>query len=118
MRLELTHFLSTQNYTCTPAGTWKSTGALASLFDISCFPASSLDYSLVQSAQDTPFDPTTFYAPNNFKGGLNNSPVWLGQHTFVLDDTTTVIEPMFDFTLVLNSTNQFVVGNKTASTPR
>lgn len=100
--------MSKQNYTCTSAGTWKSVGAIAQLFDISCLDPSTF-LSTIQSAHDTPL---------SVYSDFTSIRSYLGEHTFVIASETNLIEPKFDFGLALNDEiNGYVIGNKTGTIP-
>ncbi|KAH9992834.1 hypothetical protein BJV77DRAFT_1067556 [Russula vinacea] len=88
-----------QNYTCSAAGNYTSTGAVAQLFDVSClfgheeFSTIQDDiFSLWDSCPST--DPTDPELARKLKKHWNISPV--GQHYFVKNNGTLV--PVFDFT--------------------
>jgi len=103
--------LGVQNYTCGAAGTFGSTGAVAQLFDASCFVDAG-----------TPMDVLT-------KTGLalekahqlpqlnGNTPLKLGDHFFVENAAGTGIAPFFTFVSSQKNANAFILAAKTGDIP-
>jgi len=97
-----------QNYTCGSTGIYTSTGALATLFDVSCLAKSSILTqlpSLVYEAEQ---------AIPALTKALGKTPLKLGQHLFITNPVTNSgIVPRFDFTASQNDPNAFVDTTKT-----
>lgn len=101
--------------------TFRSTGAVAELFDISCLPKSTFD-----AIADLAFD-TWKYAPSVITAlDLVNTlaplkPVFvLGQHYFIINPLTgSGLSPKWDFTSASEAghADAFVVGAKTGDVP-
>ncbi|KAF8230316.1 hypothetical protein L208DRAFT_1041965, partial [Tricholoma matsutake] len=115
--------LGTQNYTCYN-GKYNNTGAVAELFDISCFYNSSSFWSIQdvvfaawESAPSylTPQEIISLFFSTNSSFGLNE-----GQHYFVTNPTGKGIEPKWDFTSQgtnAGNKNAFVVAAANISVP-
>ncbi|KAJ7032213.1 hypothetical protein C8F04DRAFT_1040713 [Mycena alexandri] len=104
-----------QNYTCS-ASTLKytSTGAVASLFDISCLDTVPA-FKTVQTAAFNAWNALPAGASPNSVGAKVGAPALLGFHYFVPSPTGTGISPKWDFTSTganVGSANAFVIGTK------
>jgi len=98
-----------QNYTCSSAGTFTSVGALATLFDVSCF---------AKSPQALAEIPELIYDANeaipSLTKLLGKTPLKLGQHLFIINPVTNSgIVPRFDFSSSQHNSNAFVDSSKT-----
>ncbi|KAF8599517.1 hypothetical protein BDV93DRAFT_449243 [Ceratobasidium sp. AG-I] len=104
----------TQNYTCGATGTYASVGAVAQLFDLSCF---------VNSASFSTAQETVYNLGPNAQGQtlisnilLNTTPVLLGNHYFIANPAVggTGVSPTFDFRAGVEQgdANAFVVAKK------
>ncbi|KAJ8081573.1 hypothetical protein AAF712_011305 [Marasmius tenuissimus] len=89
--------MGTQNYTCSAAGTYASAGAVASLFDVSCF-----------------YPKTAGAAPT-----INASSGPMGQHYFITNpvNASAGASPKWDFASSYGDPNAFVVAAKVAGVP-
>ncbi|KAJ7779752.1 hypothetical protein B0H16DRAFT_1671861 [Mycena metata] len=104
-----------QNYTCS-ASTLKytSTGAVASLFDISCLDATPA-FTNVQTAAFNAWNALPAGASPNSIGARVGAPSLLGYHYFIPSPSGTGISPKWDFTSTganAGNANAFVVGTK------
>lgn len=116
--------LGVQNYTCDPTSqTYLNVGAVAELFDISCFYG-TLAFSSIQDDMYTiwsqaPPDFTT----EQFISALGKRPIVLGQHYYVPNPQPTmgspVVSPKWDFTSDAEQGNPeaFVIGAKVGDIP-
>ncbi|KAF7336175.1 hypothetical protein MVEN_02165000 [Mycena venus] len=96
-----------QNYTCN-ASTLKytSTGAVASLFDISCIDTTPA-FATIQTTAFNVWSAAPAGAPATSIGSSIGLPPVLGSHFFVTSPTGTGISPEWSFT-----NGQFVIGSK------
>ncbi|KZV95853.1 hypothetical protein EXIGLDRAFT_643804 [Exidia glandulosa HHB12029] len=103
--------VGTQNYTCSDAGTYVYSGALATLYDISCIAngptpiLSIVEYALFKGLTST-------FSHDLVEKLLMSSMLKLGEHYF-LRNADASISPVFDFTNVLNDTQKFVRARRT-----
>ncbi|KAF8159421.1 hypothetical protein B0H34DRAFT_703374 [Crassisporium funariophilum] len=105
-----------QNYTCSTAGTFSATGAVAELYDISCLCKTSMfnniqdmAYAIWQTA------PASAKVPN-----LSSLKVpVMGQHFFVTSPSGTGISPVWDFRAgaAKGNSDAFVLAAKVANLP-
>ncbi|KIJ52260.1 hypothetical protein M422DRAFT_25933 [Sphaerobolus stellatus SS14] len=94
--------VGTQNYSCNAAGTFSSIGAVAKLYDVSCF----LDFITGNTAR--------------LESALGHSPILLGHHYFINNPTGAAgVSPVFDFRADSEKRNPdaFVVLSKTGDVP-
>ncbi|KAF7365918.1 hypothetical protein MVEN_00467000 [Mycena venus] len=104
-----------QNYTCT-ASTLKytSTGAVASLFDLSCIDKSPA-FASIQTTAFNAWNAAPAGASANTVGGRIGTPTLLGFHYFVTSPSGTGISPKWDFTSTgkfAGNSSAFVTGSK------
>ncbi|KAK7047324.1 hypothetical protein VNI00_006555 [Paramarasmius palmivorus] len=92
--------VGTQNYTCSDAGTYASAGALAELFDVSCF----YDRPMFNNLASMSFELWKRAPPSIGAGqvisalqGVDSNAI-LGEHYFVASPSGTGISPKWDFT--------------------
>ncbi|KAH8828647.1 hypothetical protein DL96DRAFT_1425169, partial [Flagelloscypha sp. PMI_526] len=90
--------LGTQNYTCSAAGTYTSTGAVANIYDIACLSGTPA----FDTIQDTVL-----------KSGAPKGAPLLGKHFFI--NGTAGLQPKWDFTASQKNANAFVVAKKDAA---
>ncbi|KIJ47096.1 hypothetical protein M422DRAFT_249410 [Sphaerobolus stellatus SS14] len=90
------------NYSCNAAGTFSSIGAVAKLYDASCF-VDLITNNIV-----------------GLEGALGDSPLLLGHHYFINNPTSAAgVSPVFDFKAdsEKGNPNAFVVLSKTGDVP-
>jgi len=110
--------VGTQNYTCGAAGTYASTGALAKLYDISCFvsQASTITAGALEAEQSSPEALQTFLSTT-----LGHTPIFLGDHFFITNPyaTTPAILPEFNFVSGVDKDDLlgYAIVNKTGDIP-
>jgi len=102
-----------QNYSCSSTGTFTSTGALATLFDVSClagYPDVLAEIpEIVEDANGSIAGLTKL---------LGRTPLKLGQHLFIINPVTNSgIVPRFDFSSSQHDSNAFVDATKTGGIP-
>lgn len=121
-----------QNYSCSAAGTWTSTGAVAQLFDVSCLsdlpsiPAQVLPIHfdphpnapctlsrLRRARRDTTLSSvlSSFCSTSPL-----DSDTYLGFHSFVTP-AGGALSPKFDFTQSQQDGSAYILAKKTGSTP-
>ncbi|CAE6445359.1 unnamed protein product [Rhizoctonia solani] len=111
--------IGTQNYTCTNTGTYRSDGAISTLFDISCLYKS--DPELFEDVQDAAYNlllksrnntPTL----NEIEDVIGYHPYTLGEHYFIPQNGAIV--PKFDFNKCQAGNNDcFMVGRQVGGIP-
>jgi len=79
-----------QNYTCSSAGTYTSSGAVAKLYDISCLLGTP-EFATVQDA----WFAQAANSQDAIQGGLNPTTLYISDHYFVPASTGTGISPKF-----------------------
>ncbi|KAH9941596.1 uncharacterized protein BXZ73DRAFT_88107 [Epithele typhae] len=111
-----------QNYTCSSAGTYTSTGAVAELFDAACMSTKS-NFGTVQndlfSLWDGTSEDVTIQDAISELAGMH-LPGVLGQHYFVTNPKTgTGVSPKWDFTSARFQGNKdaFMIGAGNGSLP-
>ncbi|KAH8101195.1 hypothetical protein BXZ70DRAFT_115636 [Cristinia sonorae] len=117
--------LGVQNYTCSSAGTFTSTGAVAELVDISCVDSSRLTAVTDAASEIWKQAPKgiSIQAVIKALSGVDSafgSSIILGQHVFVTNPITGVgINPKWDFTSasLKGHADAFVVGARTGGIP-
>ncbi|KIJ55114.1 hypothetical protein M422DRAFT_152275 [Sphaerobolus stellatus SS14] len=105
--------VGTQNYSCSAAGTFSSIGALATLYDASCF------VNLV-SVVTSKFTGSCEFGIAALQGALGRKPVVLGHHYFINNPTGAAgVSPVFDFRADSEKGNPsaFVTLSKTGDVP-
>ncbi|KAJ6615128.1 hypothetical protein B0H10DRAFT_86361 [Mycena sp. CBHHK59/15] len=113
--------IGTQNYTCASTGTWTNVGAVAELFDISCFYGTQ-EFSKLQDIAYTVWHVAPpaagISAVISFLEPFHASFV-LGQHYFVTSPSGTGISPKWDFTSASLSghPDAFVIAAKVGDIP-
>ncbi|KAJ7116883.1 hypothetical protein C8R44DRAFT_738755 [Mycena epipterygia] len=104
-----------QNYTCSSTTLkYTSTGAVASLFDISCLDTTPA-FTSVQTAAFTTWSAAPAGTSANTVGAKVGAPALLGYHYFVPSPTGTAISPKWDFTSTgafAGNATAFVIGSK------
>ncbi|CAE6429506.1 unnamed protein product [Rhizoctonia solani] len=111
--------IGTQNYTCTNMGTYRSDGAVSTLYDISCLYKSDPElfddvqnaaYNILLKSEDnTP-------SLNAVEDVIGIHPYTLGEHYFIPQNGAIV--PMFDFSHSQKGDNDsFMVGRQIAGIP-
>jgi len=105
-----------QNYTCGSTGTYTNVGALADLFDISCFSEQSFDSLtdiLFDAWKEAPSQITTAELIDTL--AVFHPPFILGQHFFITNPITgSGLSPKWDFTSasLKGHADAFAVGAK------
>ncbi|TDL23783.1 hypothetical protein BD410DRAFT_150392 [Rickenella mellea] len=104
-----------QNYTCGSAGSYTSSGAVAELFDISCFAVK--DTSTFETMTDDSYQMfnRTNVSATKLITMMAASESVLGQHVFVTNPVTgTGISPQFDFRSASrkDDPNAYVIASK------
>ncbi|EJF57394.1 hypothetical protein DICSQDRAFT_163451 [Dichomitus squalens LYAD-421 SS1] len=111
-----------QNYTCSSANTFTSTGAVAELIDASCL-ASTSEYSTIQNDL---YNVWTQLVPQSIQTAIDflhkvNPPVILGQHFFKPNPVTGKgLSPVWDFrsnSRFAGNGDAFVLGAVNGSVP-
>ncbi|KAL0571270.1 hypothetical protein V5O48_010687 [Marasmius crinis-equi] len=108
--------VGTQNYTCSSSGTLTTSGALATVFDISCTQGTG-SQSIAKIAYDLWTLESKSTSASSALKDIQGSLV-LGQHYFVLNPTnaTAGINPEWDFTAHFADSNAFVIATKVNNT--
>lgn len=113
--------IGVQNYTCGSTGTYTNVGALAELFDLSCFPDSwfngitDVAWNAWRNA-----DPDTTAANVISTLAEFDPPFVLGQHYFITNPVTgSGLSPKWDFTSASEAghPDAYVVGARTGDIP-
>ncbi|KAJ7096866.1 hypothetical protein C8R44DRAFT_683640 [Mycena epipterygia] len=101
-----------QNYTCSSSTLkYTSTGAVASLFDISCMDT-TVAFTTVQTDAVTAWNAAPADTSADSIGATIGAPTVLGYHYFVTSPTGTGISPKWDFTSTTGDAAAFVIGSK------
>jgi len=93
--------IGTQNYTCSASGTYANAGAVAELFDISCFAGTPAFDKITDAAIAFWKVAPPYLTPQKVISGLAmfKNPVVLGEHYYATNPITgTGINPKWDFT--------------------
>ncbi|CAE6458935.1 unnamed protein product [Rhizoctonia solani] len=111
--------IGTQNYTCTNAGNYSTSGVLSILIDISCLHASnSTAFEDVQNSAYNLFLTSQNEMPtlNQIQGAIGYPPFILGDHYFTPRAST--IAPEFDFRKSQEgNADAFVIGRQVGGIP-
>ncbi|KAI0760143.1 hypothetical protein C8Q74DRAFT_1372087 [Fomes fomentarius] len=111
-----------QNYTCSDAGAWTAFGAVAEVFDASCF-ATKPQFATIQNPAFAAWNTSRPPPIQDIIARLatTNSPLVLGQHYFVTNPVTgTGISPKWDFTSsgkLKGNADAFVIGAPKGNIP-
>jgi len=101
-----------QNYTCSTAGTYTSTGAVASLHDLACI-SHSPEFNDVQ---DLAYD-LWIASPANRTSPMSSS--FMGNHFFITSPSGTGLSPVWDYRagVAKGNSEAFVLAAKVADVP-
>ncbi|KAJ6615129.1 hypothetical protein B0H10DRAFT_1872695 [Mycena sp. CBHHK59/15] len=109
-----------QNYTCSSTTLkYTSTGAVASLFDISCIDNTPA-FATIQQTAFNAWNAVSTDVPATLIGSRVATPNLLGFHYFVTSPSGTGISPKWDFTSTgkfAGNASAFVLGAKTGDLP-
>ncbi|KAJ7590835.1 hypothetical protein C8J56DRAFT_1003476 [Mycena floridula] len=109
-----------QNYTCSSAGNYTSTGAVAELFDISCLYRETSLFNQVSDIAMAAWSQSSVQKPSQLTFREFQNPEILGEHYFITNPVTgTGISPKWDFTSRAFKSNPqaFVVAAKSGDIP-
>ncbi|KAF7794782.1 hypothetical protein EIP86_005924 [Pleurotus ostreatoroseus] len=109
-----------QNYTCGTTGTYTNVGALAEIFDISCFSPDDFDVVTDLANEVWQAAPKDITAAEVIDDLAEVHPAFvLGQHFFIPNPAGSGLSPKWDFTSAseAGNPNAFVVGAKTGDIP-
>jgi len=105
--------IGVQNYTCSTAGTYTSTGAVASLYDLACISQSPE----FDNMQDLAYDLWNASPANETTPPLSSS--FMGNHFFITSTSGKGLSPVWDYRagVAKGNPDAFVLAAKVAGVP-